>query len=169
MGCSVTGGTEHAVIIDGVQTGIISGHAYGLLDVFEIADPKMENPRKTHRLLRVRNPWGQSEWKGKWSDGSDEIKANEIELKKYIDDLQEEERFELDCEDGTFLINYQSWRDVFNRLFVANSFPDSWWCIRFNYEWNAGNSGGLPIEGTEASLKRFGKNPQFLFNPEKDC
>ena len=38
MGCSVTGGTEHSVRIDGVDTGIMSGHAYSLNDVFEIKD-----------------------------------------------------------------------------------------------------------------------------------
>jgi len=137
MGCSVTGGTEHSVIIDGVNTGVISGHAYGLLDVFEITDKRMENPRKTHRLLRIRNPWGQGEWKGKWSDESEQIEENRAELEKYINELQDEEKFELNEEDGTFLINYASFRDIFNRLFVANNFPDSWWAIRFNYEWNA--------------------------------
>lgn len=38
MGCSVTGGTEHAIRIDGVDTGILSGHAYALNDVFEMHD-----------------------------------------------------------------------------------------------------------------------------------
>lgn len=71
MGCSVTGGTEKSIRIDGVDTGIMSGHAYSLNDIFELADEEMENPRKTHRLLRVRNPWGRGEWKGKWSDDSE--------------------------------------------------------------------------------------------------
>lgn len=49
----------------------MSGHAYSLNDNFELYDEEMENPRKTHRLLRVRNPWGRGEWKGKWSDDSE--------------------------------------------------------------------------------------------------
>jgi len=73
MGCSVTGGTEKSIRIDGCDTGIISGHAYSLNDIFELDDPEMEKERKTHRLLRIRNPWGRSEWKGKWSDQSEEI------------------------------------------------------------------------------------------------
>jgi len=68
MGCSVQGDVERQIVIDGVKTGIMTGHAYGVLDVFEI---KTQN--KTHRLLRVRNPWGEMEWKGKWGDTSDEI------------------------------------------------------------------------------------------------
>ena len=42
MGCSVSGGTDHAVVIDGVNTGIMSGHAYGLNDVIELKDDEME-------------------------------------------------------------------------------------------------------------------------------
>ena len=73
MGCSVTGGTEHAIRIDGVDTGILSGHAYSLNDVFEIEDENMDKERKSHRLLRVRNPWGRGEWMGKWSDNSEQL------------------------------------------------------------------------------------------------
>lgn len=62
MGCSRSGGVEHALEIDGEQTGIVTGHAYGLNRVFEFADSDMENPRKTHRLILIRNPWGQTEW-----------------------------------------------------------------------------------------------------------
>ena len=38
MGCSVSGGTEKNVVIDGVNTGIMSGHAYGLVDVVILDD-----------------------------------------------------------------------------------------------------------------------------------
>ena len=57
----------------GEKCGIIAGHAYGLMDTFEIPDANMVNPRKTHRLLRVRNPWGQGEWIGKWGDTSEQL------------------------------------------------------------------------------------------------
>jgi hypothetical protein len=36
MGCSSNGATEREVVIDGERTGIMSGHAYGLNDVFTI-------------------------------------------------------------------------------------------------------------------------------------
>jgi len=73
MGCSVTGDVEREVVIDGFKTGIMTGHAYGIIDVFELRDENMANPRKTHRILRIRNPWGKLEWKGKWSDNSEEM------------------------------------------------------------------------------------------------
>jgi len=45
------------------KLGIISGHAYSLIAVFEfqIASGRI-------RLVKLRNPWGKGEWKGDWSD-----------------------------------------------------------------------------------------------------
>lgn len=91
MGCSVTGDVEREVIVEGFRTGIMTGHAYGILDVFELPDKNMVNPRKTHRLLRVRNPWGKMEWKGKWSDKSEELKDSIKLFEKYMKDLEKEE------------------------------------------------------------------------------
>ena len=67
------------------------------------------------------------------------------------------------------MINYASWRDVYNRIFVANDFPDEWWAVRFSSEWKASCSGGLPLERTPAANKRFATNPQFMFAPQEDC
>ncbi|KIY72958.1 cysteine proteinase [Cylindrobasidium torrendii FP15055 ss-10] len=41
--------------------GLIGGHAYSILRAFEIYGTK---------FVLVRNPWGNSEWTGRWSDGS---------------------------------------------------------------------------------------------------
>ena len=42
MGCSVLGGTEHEVTIDGVPAGILTGHAYSISDVIFLEDVEME-------------------------------------------------------------------------------------------------------------------------------
>jgi calpain len=132
MGCSVVGDVEREIIIDGFKTGIMTGHAYGLIDAFEIRDPNMMNPRKTHRILRVRNPWGSMEWKGKWSDKSEEIEKYKALLDKYIASIEDEdERFTPGIEDGTFLINYASWRDIYNNMYICVDFPKEWTGIRY--------------------------------------
>lgn len=40
LGCSAEGGTELYIKINEEDSGIMSGHAYGILDIFEIPDPK---------------------------------------------------------------------------------------------------------------------------------
>lgn len=159
MGCSVVGDVERQICIDGFMTGIMTGHAYGIIDIFEI-----KSNIRTHRLLRVRNPWGEMEWKGKWSDSSDEIVAyGKLIQEQYISKLNEDERFNLNEEDGTFLINYRNWRDIFNNVYVCLDFPESWSGIRFRGEWDKTNSGGLPSPMTEENMIKWARNPQYIF------
>lgn len=56
------------------EEGFVRGHAYTVLNAKEIKDPK--DKEKTLRLLKIRNPWGDSEWNGAWSDGSKEWTAD---------------------------------------------------------------------------------------------
>ena len=98
----------------------------------------MINPRKIHRILRVRNPWGTMEWKGKWSDKSEELTKQKHLIDKYLASIvDEDERFTPGVEDGTFLINFQNWRDVYNNMYICVDFPNSWSGVRFSSEWNA--------------------------------
>ena len=47
------------------ESGIYGGHGYTVLAVKEV-----HAHGQRHRLLQLRNPWGDSEWKGDWSDHS---------------------------------------------------------------------------------------------------
>ncbi len=53
MGASIAKDTkrrgEGYVVVDGEKVGLISGHAYGLMDILDI---------ETEKLVRLRNPWG---------------------------------------------------------------------------------------------------------------
>jgi calpain len=68
LGCSADGGTEANIELNGEDTGLKSGHAYAIIDVMEIPDKNANNYHKSHRLIRVRNPWGFGEWQLKWSE-----------------------------------------------------------------------------------------------------
>jgi hypothetical protein len=77
LGCSVDAKVvESEVVFRGHKTGLYASHAYSILDVLEIPKPNGIKPRKTSRLLRVRNPWGCKEWVGKWNDESEELQQN---------------------------------------------------------------------------------------------
>jgi hypothetical protein len=166
MGCSKSGGTEGPVIIDGEQCGILSGHAYGLIDVLEIPDPDMVNERKTHRLLRIRNPWGKGEWKNKWADDSEELETHWDKVMEYFNKLPEDEQFKRG-EDGTFLMCFSDWRNIFNKLFVSVNFPDKWNAIRYYSEFTTEHSGGLPGKAPQSKVD-WATNPQFYFEAKQD-
>jgi hypothetical protein len=68
MGCSISaekgGAVEEPVTLDDERCGLFYGHAYSIIDFldFDASD------RKHFDLMRVRNPWGHSEWLLDWSD-----------------------------------------------------------------------------------------------------
>jgi len=119
--------------------------------------------------MRLRNPWGNSEWLGAWSDASPEIAKYKPAIQAYIQTLSPDEQFELGEDDGTFLMHYSDWKESFSTLFLNLDFPEDWTGVRFKSKWTAGNSGGLPTTYTNDVLTRYAKNPQFLVRPVNDC
>lgn len=168
LGCSIKGyGKTGQLVIDKVPTGLILNHAYGINDVFELTDPW--NKSKNVRLLRLRNPWGHSEWLGAWSDDSAEMKKyGPIIQKTYIDKLPPDEQFDLGADDGTFFMHYDDWGDQFSTLFLNLDFPEDWTGVRFKSKWTPNNSGGLPNKMSQEVLERYAKNPQFFLRPAYD-
>ena len=104
----------------------------------EIKDPFNKDQLLT--LLRLRNPWGESEWIGEWGTDSEEMKKYKPTLIKYIKTLPPDEQFNLDDNDGTFIMHYRDWRDNFSTLFLNIDFPEDWTGVRFKSAWNKSNS-----------------------------
>jgi len=162
-------------------------HAYGLNDVIELTcqcevpcNPdrtgkkgryicKSDNVERPLRLLRIRNPWGNSEWNGAWGSGSEELQKYEKDLLQYIHSLPPDEQFPLEADDGTFFMEYSEWKDIFSTLFLNVDFPDEWTGVRFKSAWTASNSGGLPTSMKSEIRERYAKNPQFFIKPVNDC
>lgn len=46
----------------------MKGHAYGILDIINL-----QTPDGVQKIFSIRNPHGKGEWKGSWSDDSEEI------------------------------------------------------------------------------------------------
>ena len=62
--------------------GLVGGHAYSILDARELGlIPGLSlggGVLGQTRLVRLRNPWGEYEWKGAWSDGAKEWDQNPL-------------------------------------------------------------------------------------------
>ncbi|KAF3902873.1 Calpain-11 [Arthrobotrys entomopaga] len=123
-------------ITDAEYNGIYSGHAYSVLKAKEVDG---------HRFVLVRNPWGKSEWKGAWSDGSKEWTPYWIE--------QLEHRF---GDDGSFWMSYKDFLRTFSVLERTRLFDSSWsvasaW-VSENVEWeNAYSKNCFQINLPEAA------------------
>jgi Ca2+-binding EF-hand superfamily protein len=168
MGCSVKGEqgeTEHEVMVDDEPAGILKNHAYAIIDVIELPNPNAVNAHKSHRLLRIRNPWGRKEWNGKWSDGNCKLLENIPKLQAYLKERAEKdeiEEFDPEAEDGTFLMCFKDWRNIYHNLFCCINFPDEWSGLRIIESWTKENSGGTPVKPAPGNLELWAKNPQYV-------
>ncbi|KAK4613236.1 Calpain-type cysteine protease ADL1 [Fulvia fulva] len=86
--------------------GMVGGHAYAVLEAWEEGDLK---------LLKLRNPWGEVEWEGDWSDGS-KLWTPEmmIKLKHTFGD------------DGIFWMSYKHFLKHFPCINRVRLFDEGW-------------------------------------------
>jgi len=70
-GCSGYGGIK--------LDQLVGNHAYALLSVHDI-----EHQGCPVRLVKLKNPWGRTEWNGAWSDDSQEWKDASDDLKREL-------------------------------------------------------------------------------------
>ena len=80
--------------------GLIPGHAYSIIAAKEA---------NGHKLLMMRNPWGDYEWDGDWSDNSPLWTQDIIDIIKPT----------FDGDDGTFWMCYKDFVDNFDSLDVC--------------------------------------------------
>ncbi|KAF8811467.1 cysteine proteinase [Phlegmacium glaucopus] len=66
------------------------------------------------RFVVVRNPWGKSEWTGRWSDGSKEWKPEWLKLGHTSGD------------DGQFVMEYSDWLECFAQIDRTILFDSTW-------------------------------------------
>ena len=92
-GYIMTAGTSgDTTNLDIEEVGLCPGHAYTILKVLEL-----ESKGKKIRLVHLRNPWGNGEYSGDWSDG--DSKWTPSLKKKY--GLKVEEK-----DDGQFYMSF---------------------------------------------------------------
>uniref|UniRef100_A0A4W5P4T2 Uncharacterized protein n=1 Tax=Hucho hucho TaxID=62062 RepID=A0A4W5P4T2_9TELE len=130
---------------------LVKGHAYSVTGLKQV-----DFRSRMERLIRIRNPWGQVEWTGAWSDNSSEWDA-----------IDPTEREDMNChmEDGEFWMSFQEFLRQFSRLEICNLTADAlsddtqsfWNTIKFDGGWRKGSTAG----GCRNHPNTFWINPQY--------
>uniref|UniRef100_A0A669EF41 Calpain-2 catalytic subunit n=1 Tax=Oreochromis niloticus TaxID=8128 RepID=A0A669EF41_ORENI len=155
MGCSIdiTSACETEAV---TSLKLVKGHAYSVTGAEEVHFKGQQV-----QLVRIRNPWGEVEWTGPWSDGSSEWSH-----------VTEDEKLKLNnvAEDGEFWMSYSDFIRNFSKLEICNLTPDTltsddvgrWNYCQFEGMWRVGSTAG----GCRNHSATFPSNPQFLLRLE---
>ncbi|XP_076833740.1 calpain-3 isoform X3 [Brachyhypopomus gauderio] len=154
MGCSISA-LVPARLATRTGSGLVKGHAYSVTAVEECK----QNTQKESKvqLVRLRNPWGQVEWTGPWSDNSKEWSTIS---KGEKDKLQQQ-----NAEDGEFWMSFEDFKKNYTRIEICNLTPDALeveklhkWTVSVNEgHWVRGCSAG----GCKNYPDTFWTNPQY--------
>ncbi|ELW68161.1 Calpain-9 [Tupaia chinensis] len=140
--------------------GLIKGHAYTVTGVDQVnfRGQKVE-------LIRVRNPWGQVEWNGSWSDSSPEWQS--------VGPAEQTRLNHTALDDGEFWMAFKDFKAQFDKVEICNLTPDAlddgalhkWEVTIHQGSWVRGSTAGA----CRNFLDTFWTNPQIKLSlTEKD-
>ncbi|TFK39591.1 hypothetical protein BDQ12DRAFT_61862 [Crucibulum laeve] len=89
--------------------GLIGGHSYSVLRAVEC---------KGKRFVVLRNPWGESEWTGPWSDGSKQWTSEWLEALPVLGHVF--------GDDGQFVMEYKDFLESWEEVERTRLFDSSW-------------------------------------------
>ena len=117
--------------------GLISGHSYAVIDLFEFnmfykkgtitessykkkknynENKKYEDSNNVLRILKIYNPWAFFEWKGKFNDNDDK-NWNKIPLLKQLVGYNNKD-------DGIFFMEFKDYYKKFHSTYILNYLKD---------------------------------------------
>ncbi|XP_039197622.1 calpain-2 catalytic subunit [Crotalus tigris] len=168
LGCSID--ITNAAETEAVTTQkLVKGHAYSVTGAEEV------NFRGSmQKLIRIRNPWGEVEWTGKWNDKCPNWNGIDPKVR---------ERLTRQHEDGEFWMSLSDFLRHYSRLEICNLTPDTlttdmykkWRLNLMDGNWRKGSTAG----GCRNYPDTFWMNPQYLIklkeededpdDPERGC
>uniref|UniRef100_A0A8C8JUU7 Calpain catalytic domain-containing protein n=1 Tax=Oncorhynchus tshawytscha TaxID=74940 RepID=A0A8C8JUU7_ONCTS len=155
LGCSIdiTSAADSEAV---TRQKLVKGHAYSLTGAVEVT----YRGRK-EKLIRIRNPWGQVEWTGAWSDSSSEWNS--------VDDS---ERQNVKADDGEFWMSFTEFLRHYSRIEICTLTPDTltddsvkhWSVCNYDGSWRKGSTAG----GCRNHAYTFWMNPQFVIRLDEE-
>uniref|UniRef100_A0A8C4U2G9 Calpain 9 n=1 Tax=Falco tinnunculus TaxID=100819 RepID=A0A8C4U2G9_FALTI len=140
--------------------GLIKGHAYSVTGISEVSYRGQQV-----QLIRIRNPWGNVEWNGPWSDNSPEWHSVSLSEQRRLSQTA--------LDDGEFWMRFEDFKVHFDKVEICNLTPDAledsaahkWEVTIHQGSWVRGSTAG----GCRNFLETFWTNPQIkLHLTEKD-
>uniref|UniRef100_A0A8C5IWL5 Calpain 9 n=1 Tax=Junco hyemalis TaxID=40217 RepID=A0A8C5IWL5_JUNHY len=140
--------------------GLVKGHAYSVTGIEEVSYRGQQV-----QLIRIRNPWGQVEWNGPWSDNSAEWRLVSPSEQRRLSQAAQD--------DGEFWMKFEDFKVHFDKVEICNLTPDAledstahkWEVAIHQGSWVRGATAG----GCRNFLDTFWTNPQIkLHLTEKD-
>ncbi|KAM5180848.1 calpain-5 [Mantella aurantiaca] len=153
-----------------LSCGLVKGHAYAVTDVRKV--------RLGHGLLayfksekldmiRMRNPWGEREWSGPWSDSSEEWqKVSKSERERLGVTVQD---------DGEFWMTFEDFCKYYTDIIMCRLINTSY--LSIHKKWEEAVLRGAWIKHDDPLRNRSGgclnnkttflQNPQYVFDVKK--
>lgn len=138
--CLVTVATGELSDAECDRTGLVSTHAFAVMDMVEVDGVK---------LLKLKNPWSHKEWKGNYSENDTVHWTHDLQKT-----LNYDPKVEKTIDNGVFWIDYRSLLNFFD-VFYLNWDPDLFkytYCTHQSWHSTTG-----PIK----DAYNVGDNPQF--------
>jgi hypothetical protein len=140
------------------EMGLVSLHAYAVIDAQEV-----EARHGSERILMIRNPWGQQEWTGDWSDNSS----------KWTPELKAQLNWE-SSDDGRFWMSIEDFCHYFSNVTICrvhdNYFYEGMHLTQsvglFNViEVRLSNPGNTYFIVTQNDSRRYGEESGYEYYP----
>ncbi|KAM6946407.1 calpain-5a isoform 2-T2 [Aplochiton taeniatus] len=169
ISCSIRANTA-ADMEAKLTCGLVKGHAYAVTDVRKVRLGSgllafFRSDKLT--MIRMRNPWGEREWNGPWSDSSEEWqKVSKSEREKIGVTVQD---------DGEFWMTFDDFVANFTDLILCRLINTSYLSIHKTWEeavyfgfWHRHDD---PLSnragGCTNNKQTFLQNPQYVFDMKK--
>ena len=150
-----TSGDTYSLCME--EVGLVPGHAYTVLGVKEV-----NTPDGAIKLINLRNPWGNGEWSGAWSDGS----------KKWTEDLKKQCGNYENKDDGSFWMSFEDFCKYYIVCGICHFYHNYNYSFLHVFKQSASKGASLSKieikeDNTHCFLMLHQKNPRIVLTNSK--